>query len=114
MNAALQDNLYGEYGFEEMQFKAKSNHEANNGNTTGALYDLHEAHFEMDASLMMHDCSNSPGSNTGLKKKKTGNSKNYIGKQNLFQEFQSDDVTKVRDNDNKFIIGEYGEDVMCL
>ncbi len=43
------------------------------------------------------------GSRTG---KKTGSSKNYIGKQNLFQEFQSEDVAKVRDSENQYIIGK--------
>ncbi|KAJ6221908.1 hypothetical protein RDWZM_000453 [Blomia tropicalis] len=62
---------------------------------------------DMDSTMMMDDGSNgSVGSNSGSKRdrKKTGSSKNYIGKQNLFQEFQSDDVAKVRDSENKYII----------
>ncbi|UXI20532.1 hypothetical protein NH340_JMT06475 [Sarcoptes scabiei] len=50
-----------------------------------------------------NSCSHSSLSSAN-KKRKANNSKNYIGKQNLFQEFQSDDVAKIRDSENKYII----------
>lgn len=38
-------------------------------------------------------------------RKKSTTSKNYIGKQNLFQEFLNQDVAKIRDTENRYIIG---------
>lgn len=68
--------------------------------------------FDMESG-MHDDGSNGSGSSaasaksrTGSNSKKTGSSKNYIGKQNLFQEFQSEDVAKVRDSENQYIIGK--------
>lgn len=82
---------------------------ASNTNDSSLLYE-NEAGFDLDASL--NDASNSSNSGNGFgglgsgnKKRKANNSKNYIGKQNLFQEFKSDDVAKIRDSENKYIIG---------
>ena len=60
--------------------------------------------MELD-HMLDHDTNSSTGS-SGKKFKKIGTgSKNYIGKQNLFQEFLSEDVNKVRDPENRYIIG---------
>lgn len=75
------------------------------------LYDNESGEcFDMESG-MHDDGSNGSGSSGGSSKsrtgsKKTGSSKNYIGKQNLFQEFQSEDVAKVRDSENQYIIGK--------
>lgn len=88
----------------------KSDNSQPASNTNDSLLFENDASFDLDAGSL-NDGSNSSNSASGggfaLKKKKSNNSKNYIGKQNLFQEFQSEDVTKIRDSENKYIIGTF-------
>lgn len=85
------------------------------------MYDAESAECFDIESGMHDDGSNGSGSSGGSGKsrtgnsKKTGSSKNYIGKQNLFQEFQSEDVAKVRDSENQYIIGKsFAHPLFCI
>lgn len=90
----------------EMALEEKLSHSHSIG-SDGMMFEGENGSLEMDPSLMMDE--GSMGSNNSAKQKaatkKSGSSKNYIGKQNLFQEFQSEEVAKVRDSENKYIIG---------
>lgn len=111
-----------------IQSTVNNNHHLND-NSSLSLYE-NDISFDDCIDESLNDCSNMSGSNlsgencynNGVggysssnnnhnnnqcnnKKRKANNSKNYIGKQNLFQEFQSNDVAKIRDSENKYIIG---------
>ena len=112
-----------------IQSTVNNNNHHLNDNSSLSLYE-NDISFDDCIDESLNDCSNMSGSNlsgencynNGVggysssnnnhnnnqcnnKKRKANNSKNYIGKQNLFQEFQSNDVAKIRDSENKYIIG---------
>ncbi|OTF81505.1 hypothetical protein BLA29_002737 [Euroglyphus maynei] len=113
------NNGPNEYSSMESMKSDNNSQSASQMNDSLSLYENDAVSFEC-LEEALNDGSNTSGSNSGdnsygfphnnsinngsNKKRKANNSKNYIGKQNLSQEFQSNDVAKIRDSENKYII----------